>query len=56
MLQSGRINERYQNDLDDSKRKLQTEVERLKEEILALHDKHQNDLDNEREAYKKAIL
>lgn len=53
LLQAERINERHQNDVEDAKRKLQAEIDRLKDEIAKMHDKHQNELEEERESYKK---
>ena len=55
MLQAERINERHQNEVEDAKRKLQAEIDRLKGELSAMQDKHQTELDDERESYKKVF-
>ena len=53
--QIDRGNERQESDTADLKRKHQQEIDRLKQEIAALHDKHQNDLEDEREGYQKNL-
>lgn len=45
--------EKGRNGLLDDQRKLQSEIDRLKIEINTINDKHQNDLEEEKEQYQK---
>lgn len=53
MAQIGRGNERQENDVSELKRKHAIEIDKLRSEINALHDKHLSDLDDEKEQYGK---
>ncbi|VDM58664.1 unnamed protein product [Angiostrongylus costaricensis] len=55
LAQTGRGNERQENDMFELKRKHAVEIEKLRSEINALHDKHLSDLDEEKEQYAKAV-
>lgn len=50
-----RNNTKESSDVAELKRKHEGEIDRLKTDIAALHDKHMSDLDDEREQYSKAI-
>lgn len=51
--QIGRGKEREEGDISELKRKHTSEIDRLKGEISALHDKHLSDLEDEKEQYAK---
>ncbi|CAJ0954033.1 unnamed protein product, partial [Mesorhabditis belari] len=55
LAQVGRGQDRQENDLAELQRKHQAEIDKLKGELAALHDKHLSDLDDEREQYNKSL-
>jgi FtsZ-binding cell division protein ZapB len=54
--QAERGNEQGKNEAADTIRRLQAEIERLREEIEGLKQRHQSELEDEREEVKKVGL
>lgn len=56
IAQLQRTNKRQEDDLAETGRKHQSEIDRLKNEINQLNDKHLAELEDEKESYQKVNI